>query len=124
MTIKQYQKLAQIIAKKIESLDGSVDKVRYLKAQTLTFEIGTRDPKKSDSLSIEAGDSNAIIKFNSISNPNNPNARFRTLKPGSISLSDKETGMNVDASDFNFDSSQCADLLDAIQTEYAWEISY
>ena len=65
-----------------------------------------------------------IIKFNSISNPNNPNARFKTLKPGSISLYDKETGINVDASDFNFDSSQFADLLDAIQTEYAWEISY
>ena len=124
MTIKQYQKLAQIIAKKIESLDGSVDKVRYLKAQTITFEIGARDPKKSDNLSIEAGDSNAIIKFNSISNPNNPNSRFKTLKPGSISLYDKETGINVDASDFNFDSSQFADLLDAIQTEYAWEISY
>jgi hypothetical protein len=124
MTIKQYQKLAQIIAKKIESLDGSVDKVRYLKTQTITFEIGARDPKKSDNLSIEAGDSNAIIKFNSISNPNNPNARFKTLKPGSISLYDKETGINVDASDFNFDSSQFADLLDAIQTEYAWEISY
>jgi hypothetical protein len=124
MTIKQYQKLAQVIAKKIETLDGSIDKVRYLKAKVTTFEIGARDPKKDDRLSIEAGDSNVVIKFNSISNPNNPNARFRTLKPGSISLYDKDTDTNVDASDFNFDSSQFADLLDAIQTEYAWEISY
>ena len=124
MTIKQYQKLAQIIAKKIESLDGSIDKVRYLKSKHMTFDIGARDPKKSSGLSIKAGDSNAIITFNSISNPNNPNARFRTLKPGSISLYNSETGTNVDASDFNFDSYQFADLIDVIKTQDVWEISY
>ena len=123
MTIKQYQKLAAAVAKTIEDLGGDVNRVRNLKFPT-PFEVGVRNPSiaKDKPVTIESGDGNAIIAFDTISNPNNPNAKFRTLKPGSMSLFNSETRQNVDASDFNYDSAQFADLISAISTS-GWEIA-
>lgn len=123
MTIKQYQKIASTIANKITNLGGNPLKVQYLKSISI-FEVGARDPKdKNRALTIESGDENAIIKFNRISNPNNPNPKFRTLKPGSMSLFNTETKINIDPSDYHFDSAQFADLMDAIENSQ-WEISH
>jgi len=123
MTIKQYQKVAAAIAKTIKDNGGNVDKVKNLKF-TCTIEVGARNPKlyKEQPVGIESGDENTVITFDTISNPNNPNAAFRTLKPGSLSLYNSKTNTNVDASDFNFDSAQFADLIGAIQTT-GWVIS-
>lgn len=122
MTIKQYQKVAANIAKTIESLGGDPNQVRSLKFAS-KFEVGARNPKlyKENPVTMTSGDENVVIVFDTISNPNNPNCKFRTLKPGSISLFNSETRQNVDASDFNFDSAQFADLMDAIST-VGWEI--
>ena len=121
MTIKQYQTLAAIVSKVITDLGGDPRKVRNLKA-TVPFEIGVRNKlNKSYKTVFEHGSSNLVIKFDTISNPNNPNCMFRTLKPGSMSLYNSEENINYDASDFNYDSSQFADLTDAIQTT-GWEI--
>lgn len=122
MTIKQYQTLAAIVSKVITDLGGDPRKVRNLKA-TVPFEIGVRNKlNKSDKTVFEHGSCNLVIKFDTISNPNNPNCMFRTLKPGSMSLYNSEENINYDASDFNYDSSQFADLTDAIQT-VGWEIA-
>ncbi len=122
MTIKQYQKLATAIAKLIKDNGGDVDKVRHLKFDG-TFAIDARNPRayKHIPCTFKHGDGNAVIEFDTISNPNNPNAAFKTLKPGSISLYNSETKTNVDGSDYNFDSAQFADLMDAIQT-VGWKI--
>ena len=119
MTIKQYQKLAAAVAKKINALGGNPSKVRYLKFPT-KFEVGARDPNGTTT-EITSGDENTTIVFDTINNPNNPNAAYRTLKPGSMSLFNSETRVNVDASDYNYDSAQFADLIDAIETE-GWMI--
>lgn len=122
MTIKQYQKIARAIAKKISDLGGNIDKVRYLKSVSI-FEVGARDPKnKERQLTMESGDENAVIYFNKISNPNNPNAYYRTLKPGSMSLFNTETKINTDPSDYRFDSAQFADLICAIKNSQ-WTIA-
>ena len=123
MTIKQYQKLATIVAKTIESIGGDANKVRNLKS-SIPFKISVRNPNlaKDKPITIKSGDGNAIIEFDTISNPNNPNAKFRTLKPGSMSLFNSETRQNVDASDFNYDSAQFADLICAISAS-SWEIT-
>jgi hypothetical protein len=124
MTINQYKKLASTIAKRIIALEGNPDRVKYLKCKQSTFEVGARNPKdKSVQLTINSGDENCVITFNSVSNPNNPNYKFRTLKPGSISLYDNETHINVDATEYNFDSAQFSDLIMAIETT-GWEIAY
>ena len=122
MTINQYQKLAAAVAKTIKSIGGDVNRVRHLKFPT-AFEVGVRNPKiaKDNPLTIESGDGNAVIVFDTISNPNNPKAEFRTLKPGSMSLFNSVTRQNVDASDFNYDSAQFSDLITAISTT-GWEI--
>lgn len=122
MTIKQYQKIAAIIAKKITNLGGDPLRVRNLKATSI-FEVGARNPKnKERQLTMESGDENAVITFNRISNPNNPNPNFRTLKPGSMSLYNTETRVNIDPSDYRFDSAQFSDLVLAIENSQ-WEIS-
>ena len=122
MTIKQYQKIAVAIAKQIKNNGGNINNVRHLKF-SIPFEIGARNPYhyKDAPVSFASGDENVILKFDTISNPNNPNAAFHTLKAGSISFYDSETHKNVDGSDYNFDSAQFADLLDAIQT-IGWKI--
>ena len=85
--------------------------------------IGVRDPKKYKdyNATFTSGEDNTTLKFDVISNPNNPNAAFRTLKPGSISLFNSETKTNVDGSDFNYDSTQFADLIDSISKD-EWKI--
>lgn len=124
MTINQYKKLASTIAKRIADLEGDPNRVKYLKCKHSMFEIGARNPKdRSVQLTINSGDENCVITFNSVSNPNNPNYKFRTLKPGSISLYNGETHTNVDATEYNFDSAQFSDLIMAIETK-GWEISY
>ena len=122
MTIKQYQKFAAAIAKTIDSIGGDPCKARHLKFST-TFEVGARDPKlrKEKPTDMTSGDENAVLVFDTISNPNNPNPKFRTLKPGSVSLYNSETKQNVDASDYHFDSAQFADLIDAVST-VGWEM--
>jgi len=121
MTIKQYKKIAATIANRIIELGGDPAKVRNLKAIS-TFEVGARDPKNKDRrLTLESGDENMVIYFDCISNPNNPNYKFKTLKPGSISLYDSKNDVNVDPTEYNFDSAQFADLMDAIRTSQ-WKI--
>ena len=123
MTIKQYKKIAATIANKIIELGGDPAKVRHLKSIS-TFEVGARDPKNKDrQLTFESGDENMVIYFDCISNPNNPNYKFKTLKPGSISLYDSKNDVNVDPTEYNFDSAQFADLMDAIGTAQ-WEFSH
>lgn len=124
MTINQYKKLASTIAKRIIELEGNPNRVKYLKCKHSLFEVGARNPKdKSVQLTINSGDENFMITFNSVSNPNNPNYKFRTLKPGSISLYNSETHTNVDATEYNFDSFQFSNLITIIEMN-VWEISY
>lgn len=122
MTIKQYQKIAAAVAKQIRDNSGNVDKVRHLRFNC-AFEVGARDPKcyKDNPSTFESDNENVVLFFDTISNPNNPNVAFRTLKPGSMSLFNSQTGVNVDASDFNYDSAQFANLLGSILTN-GWKI--
>lgn len=116
MTIKQYQTVAKTIASKIEELGGNPLKTKYLKLPT-SLSINIRDPKKyaNTPTTFESGESNAKIEFDTISNPNNPNYKYRTLKPGSMSFYNSQTHVNVDITDFNFDSAQFADLIELIK---------
>lgn len=124
MTIKQYQKLAKTIADKIETdLGGNPNHVRHL-----TFGGGVtvcaRDPKMSDDAptTFESGKSNIAIEFDTLSNPNNPNYKFKTLKAGSISAYNSGTRSNVDLTEYNFDSSQFKELIDAV-SQVGWTIA-
>ena len=123
MTLKQYQTLAKTIANKIESLGGNPQKVRHLKAP-INYYVDVRDPKMygDKPCSYESGKSNVEVKFDIVSNPNNPNYKFKTLKPGSMSFYSSETQTNVDISDFNFDSTQFADLVEIIE-DCKWELA-
>lgn len=122
MTIKQYQTLAKTIADKIIELGGSPQTVRCL-----SFPGGAtayvRDPKtyKARPTTCRSGDSNCTLEFDSISNPNNPNYKFRTLKPGSMSAYNSATHTNVDITEYNFDTTQFADLVALIE-HGGWEI--
>ena len=123
MTLKQYKTLAKAIASKITYLGGNPQRVRHLKAPVNYF-INTRDPKAYNDkpCSYVSGESNVEVKFDMISNPNNPNYKFKTLKPGSMSAYSSETKTNVDITDFNFDSAQFADLIEIIEN-CQWEIA-
>ena len=113
MTIKQFQTLAKAVASKIEELGGDPNYTRHLNfCGGVT--IDARDPKQYDDAptTYESGSSNTAIEFDTISNPNNPNYKFRTLKPGSMSFYNSRTGVNVDITDYNFDSCQFAALAD------------
>lgn len=122
MTIKQYQTVAKTIASKIEELGGNPARVRNLRFPG-GVTICTRDPKKyaDNPTTFESGESNAAIEFDTISNPNNPNYKFRTLKPGSMSFYNLQTNVNVDISDYNFDTAQFAFLIEMLKQD-GWEI--
>lgn len=114
MTIKQYQKLAATIANKIIELGGNPRNVRHLTTTTSYIcVVEARDPKQYANVpcSYESGNHNVEIKFNIISNPNNPNYKYRTLKPGSMSMYDSKSNVNVDITDYNFDSVQFSNLI-------------
>ena len=123
MTIRQYQTLAKAVADKIISLSGDPLRVRNLKNDALQT-LQARDAKKygDEPCSYESGSSNATIEFDTISNPNNPNYKFRTLKPGSMSAYNSQAHLNVDITEYNFDSAQFAKLLDAINAD-GWYIA-
>ena len=123
MTIKQYQTLAKTIATKIESLGGNPRTIRKLKLNGGTS-ILVRNPKLygDKPLTCRACESNDILMFDTISNPNNPNYKFKTLKPGSMSVYNSETHVNVDITDYNFDSSQFSSLIDRIEGT-VWELA-
>lgn len=122
MTIKQYQTVAKTIASKIEELGGNPQRVRSLRLNG-GMTIHVRDPKKyADApTTFESGKSNAAIEFDTISNPNNPNYKFKTLKPGSMSLYNSQTHVNADIAEYNFDTAQFAGLLEMLK-EDGWEI--
>jgi len=122
MTIKQYQTLAKTIASKIEALGGNVNRTRNLKFEG-GVTIGARDPKNYNDVPVtfKSGESNVALEFDTISNPNNPNWKFRTLKPGSISAYNSKTNANVDLTEYNFDSSQFAELIGLVN-DNSWEI--
>ena len=122
MTIKQYQTVAKTIASKIEELGGNPQRVRSLRFNG-GVTICARDPKKyADApTTFESGESNAAIEFDTISNPNNPNYKFKTLKPGSMSLYNSQTHVNVDIAEYNFDTAQFAELLEMLK-QTGWEI--
>ena len=124
MTIKQYQTVAKTIASKIEELGGDPARVRNLRLiNGGDATINARDPKKyaDNPTTFESGESNATIEFDTISNPNNPNYKFKTLKPGSMSLYNSQTNVNVDISEYNFDTAQFAILIEMLK-ENGWEI--
>ena len=122
MTIKQYQTVAKTIASKIEELGGNPQRVRNLRFNG-GVTICARDPKKYGDAptTCRSGDSNAAIEFDTISNPNNPNYKFRTLKPGSMSLYNSQTHVNVDITEYNFDTAQFAEILEMLK-QTGWEI--
>ena len=116
MTIKQYQKLAQIIATQIENLGGNPRTTRTLKYEG-GVTIDARNPKtyKDRPVTFESGDSNFDLEFDTISNPNNPNYKFKTLKPGSMSVYDSKTDVNHDITEYNFDTAQFMTLAELIR---------
>ena len=116
MTIKQYQKLAKVVASQIENLGGNPRTARILKYEG-GVTVDVRDPKtyKDRPVTFESGDSNLDIEFDTISNPNNPNYKFKTLKPGSMSVYNSKTDVNHDITEYNFDSSQFMLLIDLIR---------
>lgn len=115
MTIKQYQTLAKAIANRIIELGGNPRRVKHLGLDS-SIALPVRDPHMySDaSSSYESGISNAIVECDRLSNPNNPNYKFRTLKPGSMSAYNSKSHVNVDLSDYNFDSAQFAKLVSIV----------
>ena len=115
MTIKQYQKLAKTIADKITELSGDPNYARNIECSTEVI-ITVRDPKKYGDapVGMTSGNGNTTLSFNTLSNPNNPNYKYKTLKPGSMSAYNSQTGVNVDITDYNFDSAQFSSLLNAI----------
>lgn len=123
MTIKQYQTLAKTIANKIISLNENPHVVRYLRFPG-GVTVCLRDPKAYDvaPVTCKSGDSNCALEFDTISNPNNPNYKFRTLKPGSMSVYNSTAHRNVDITEYNFDTAQFADLISLVE-QNGWEIS-
>ena len=113
MTINQYQILAKAIADKIIALSGDPNHVRHLN-RTKAITCYARNPKDKGQTSIKSGDSNVMFTFDVLSNPNNPNYKFRTLKPGSISAFDSIYQVNVDPTAYHFDSAQFKKFIDAI----------
>lgn len=118
MTIKQYQRLAKAIATRIDTLGGDPRRVRNLKL-TDGVELTARDHTqyKDKPISFESGESNITIKFDHISNPNNPNYKYRTLRAGCISAYDSTSNTNVDLTSYNFDTAQFKALIDAISRD-------
>lgn len=114
MTINQYQRLAKTIAEKLIDLGGNPKHVRYIKSDN-GVELNVRDPHKDDNLSITSGDSNTVLVFHMMSNPNNPNYMYRTLKPGSISAFNSELHENHDLTTYHFDSAQFKKLIDLVK---------
>ena len=116
MTLKQYQKLAKAIADKIIELGGDPRSTRHLKLVGKPVDVAVRDPKKyaDHPVTMDAGDHNGWVSFDELSNPNNPNWKFKTIKPGSISAYDSAKGENVDLTEYRFDTHQFHDLLNAI----------
>ena len=123
MTIKQYQKLAKTIASKIEELSGDPNKVRNLKCNSIAI-VRARDPKQYADMpsTFEKDESNIDIVFDTVSNPNNPNYKFKTLKPGSMSFYNSQMNVNFDITEYNFDTPQFADLIKMIN-QSDWTIS-
>lgn len=117
MTIRQYQILASTIANKITTLGFDPCRVRNLKNECVT--VPARDPKhyKDMPVSFESGNSNATLKFDTISNPSNPNHAYRTLRAGCISAYDSTTNTNVNLTDYRFDSAQFKKLIDAVSND-------
>ena len=124
MTIRQYQTLAKAVADKIIELGGDPQRVRNLKNGTLQT-LQARDAKKygDEPCSYASGSSNATVEFDTMSNPNNPNYKFRTLKPGSMSAYSSLAHVNVDLAEYNFDSAQFAKLLSAVNAD-GWYIAF
>ena len=120
MTINQYQRLSKAIADRIIELGGNPHHVRHLTCNN-TIKCEARDPHSEDELSITSGETNATLTFDVLSNPNNPNYKFRTLKPGSISAFDSIYQVNVDATKYNFDSAQFKKLIDVVKTT-SWNL--
>lgn len=120
MTINQYQRLSKTIADKIIELGGDPNHIRHLNAN-VAAKIDVRDPSKDSELSITSGESNETITFDVLSNPNNPNYKFRTLKPGSISAFDSIYQVNVDLAKYNFDSAQFKNLIEVVKNT-AWNL--
>ena len=116
MTLKQYQRLAKAIADKIIELGGDPRSARRLKLVDKTVDAAVRNPKKyaDHPVTMDACDHNELISFDEISNPNNPNWKFKTLKPGSISAYNSVKGENVDLTEYRFDTCQFHYLLNAI----------
>lgn len=123
MTIKQYQTIAKTVASKINELGGNPQRVRSLEFPD-GVTINIRDPKQYDDVptTYTSGDSNAVVEFDTISNPNNPNYKFRTLKPGSMSFYNSKTKVNVDISEYNFDSTQFAKLVEMLN-QPGWQLA-
>lgn len=124
MTIKQYQTIAKTIASKIEELGGNPTKVRNLRLiNGKDAAIAVRDPRMYviKSTTLEHGSNNTTIEFDTVSNPNNPNYKFRTLKPGSMSFYNSQTNMNADITEYNFDTFQFAALIEILKND-CWEI--
>ena len=123
MTIKQYQKLSAAVATKIKSLGEDVSRVRSLTMRPTSIELNVRDPRhyKDHPIDFGKGAGNAVVKFDTISNPNNPNSAYRTLKPGSMSAYNSAENVNVDLADYRYDSSQFSKLIAAIRLDY-WTV--
>lgn len=119
MTIKQYQKLSAAVATKIKSLGEDVSRVRSLTMRPTSIELNVRDPRhyKDRPIDFGKGAGNAVVKFDTISNPNNPNSAYRTLKPGSMSAYNSAENVNVDLADYRYDSSQFSKLIAAIRLD-------
>ena len=116
MTLKQYKKLAKTIAEKITNdLGGNPMRVRNLQFDG-GVTVCARDPKKyhDEPTSLKSGNGNTVIEFDTLSNPNNPNYKFCTLKPGSISAYNTSTHVNVDLTDYRFDTTQFKELIETI----------
>lgn len=124
MTIKQFQTLAKTVASKIEELGGDPKRARNL-GFSGGVTIDARDPKQYDAAptTCESGSSNTAIEFDTISNPNNPNYKFKTLKPGSMSFYNSQTNVNVDITDYSFDSAQFAKLLEMVKQD-GWTLQH
>lgn len=109
MTISQYKKASALIAETIESLGSSPRKAYGIQLPPTPLQV--REPDSDTAFQNRAG-SEVIIQ--EIANPNNPNPKFRSLRPGTMTAT-LSTGERLDLADCRFDPGQFSDLLALIR---------
>lgn len=117
MTLTQFTKLSETIAERLQA-NGQNPRTAYGLSFLTPINIKCRRSAGGKTgLAFGSPASNADLKISGLSNPNNPNYKYRSLNPGVLTaeISGHDGLSKVALSDCKFDPSQFAELVRAIQ---------